>query len=122
MIENQAARLFSIKKPCDSVVIAACDCLVQGGMRVIQSFDLQLARANQGPCSCPYHGTELCDCQMIVLLIYSVQDIPVTLVCHGHDGWTHLSLVDNPGQKVSQESVSIIKEILSPLKLILSEH
>jgi hypothetical protein len=72
-----------------------------GHLDVIRSFELQLARANQELCSCRYHGTELCDCQMIVLLIYGVQDIPVTLVCHGHDGWTHLSLVDNPGQKVS---------------------
>lgn len=114
MIENHAVELFSIQVSCDSVVAAAFDLLIHHGLQVMRSFDLQLARVNQELCSCPYRGTKLCDCQMIVLLIYGVQDIPVTLVCHGHDGWTHLSLVDNPEQKVPQASASIIKEILSP--------
>lgn len=114
MIENHAVELFSIQVSCDTVVATAFDLLSHHGLQVMRSFDLPLARANQELCSWPYHDTKLCDCQMIVLLIYGVQDIPVSLICHGHDSWTHLSLVDHPGQKVSQASASIIKEILSP--------
>ena len=118
MIENQAAELFSIQKSCDSVVALACNLLGQHGLQVTRSFDLQVARTNQNQCSCPNHGTGSCDCQMIILLIYGIQDVPATLVAHGHDGWTYLSLVDHPGQKISPGSVSIIKDILLPAQLI----
>lgn len=117
MIDNQATELFSIPKSCDSVVDAAYELLTGNEFQVIRSFDLQLARAGHDQCTCPYHGTELCDCQMIVLLIYGLQEMPAALVIHGHDGWTHLSLVNSPGQEVSTESMRRIKKILSPVTL-----
>jgi len=116
MIDNKAVELFSVRMSCDSVAASAGDLFIRRGFPVIRTFDLQLARTNQGQCSCPHHGTELCDCQMVMLLIYGLQELPVTLVCHGYDGWTHLSLVDSPEQRISLENVSVIEEILQ------SEH
>jgi hypothetical protein len=112
MIDNNAVELFSVRKSCGSVVAAAGKRFIRHGFQVMRTFDLQLARASQSQCSCPHHGTELCDCQMIMLLIYGLQDLPVTLVCHGYDGWTHLSLVDSPEQRISLENLSIIEDIL----------
>ena len=112
MIDNNAVELFSVRMSCDSVVAAAGDRFIRQGFPVIRTFDLQFARASQGQCSCPHHGTELCNCQMVMLLIYGLQDIPVTLVCHGYDGWTHLALVDSPEQRISLENLSIIEDIL----------
>jgi hypothetical protein len=116
MIENHSVELFSIQKACDEIVAAASDLFSQCGYPVIRSFDLQRARASQSQCKCPHHGTELCDCQMIIMLIYGIQQAPVTLIFHGHDGWTYLSLAENPGQEISQESASILQGILSPIQ------
>ena len=61
--------------------------------------NLQAARAAHTCCPCPHHGTEQCDCQMIVLLVYDRQRRPLTLVAHGHDGQTHFSLDESPKQQ-----------------------
>lgn len=116
MIENHAVELFSLQIACDELVLAASELLKQNGYTVIRSFDLKAARASQGQCSCPHHGTDLCDCQMVILLIYGIQVSPVSLICHGHDGWTYLSLAESPEQKISQENAGIIQNILSPMQ------
>src|SRR5215207_5724796 len=43
-----------------------------------QSFDLHAARAGLRHCTCPNHGTEDCDCQMIVVPEYGNAKEPVT--------------------------------------------
>jgi hypothetical protein len=65
--------------------------LSRAGLRVVQTFDLQIARQAHPECSCPHHGTEQCSCQLVILLIYSKQEEPATLVIHGQDGTTWLS-------------------------------
>jgi len=65
------------------------------GLRVTRSFDLQSARhALRDPesCSCPHHGTAECTCQYVVLLVDAGAGSPLTLVAHGHDGMTRLSM------------------------------
>jgi hypothetical protein len=37
---------------------------------------------------------EACDCQMVVLLVYGKENLPVSLVAHGHNGQTWFSLVE----------------------------
>ena len=49
-------------------------------------------------CSCPYHGANPCDCQMVVMLVYGTAGLPATLVAHGHHGRTWITLVDTPEQ------------------------
>jgi hypothetical protein len=67
--------------------------LHQAGMRSVQTFDLHTARAASHDCECPHHGTDQCDCQMVVLLVYGKVEEPVTLILHGNDGTTSLSIV-----------------------------
>ena len=66
--------------------------LTHVGFRVVQTFDLQVARLAHPNCLCPHHGTDDCNCQMIVVLVYGNQGDPATLVIHGQDGKTWLSL------------------------------
>jgi hypothetical protein len=70
--------------------------LEQAGLQVTRSFDLQMARSTHSHCTCPHHGTERCDCQMVVLLVYGKTGRPATLVAHGRDGVTQVSLVNTP--------------------------
>src|SRR5512144_780520 len=65
--------------------------LSRAGLRVVPTFDLQIARLAHPDCSCPHHGTEQCSCQLVILFIYSTQEQPVTMVIHGQDGRTSLS-------------------------------
>jgi hypothetical protein len=65
--------------------------LSRASLRVVQTFDLQIARLAHPDCSCPHHGTEQCSCQLVILLIYGKQEEPATLVIHGQDEKTRLS-------------------------------
>ena len=81
------------------------------GLRVMQTFDLRLVTSlNQGYCTCPHHGTAQCDCQLVVLLVYGNEEGPVSLMLHGSDGQTWLSLVDRPGQPANTTTVTSIQQ------------
>jgi len=64
------------------------------GLLVKPSFDLQVARSAHNSCACPHHGSALCDCQIVVLLVYDGEDGPVSLILHSQDGTTFLSMAD----------------------------
>jgi hypothetical protein len=74
--------------------------LQRQGLHIITTFDFQLARAPHSECSCPHHGTENCNCQYVVLLVYEPQyDYTVyrTITVHGQDKQVWLSLLNRPG-------------------------
>src|SRR5512140_2678676 len=62
------------------------------GLRLVETFDLQTARLALTGCTCPYHGTADCDCQMVVLMVYGEAAAPAALMLHGNDGQTWVSL------------------------------
>ena len=86
--------------------------LSSAGYRVLQTFDLHDARFAVADCTCPHHGTNKCDCQMIILLIYGKAEEPATLMLHGNDGQTWLSLVDTPLQPADPALQSSIERAL----------
>jgi hypothetical protein len=83
------------------------------GFRVLSSFDLRAALASQPDCTCPHHGRQECSCQMVVLLVYGKGEQPSTLVLHGCDGKTFLSLVDSPQQRVEKGLMELLYKKLS---------
>jgi hypothetical protein len=103
-----------LRKECDEAVCWLSERLNQAGLQVVQTFDRQVARAAHGSCSCPHHGTEQCDCQMVVLLVYENANQPASLVAHGRDGQTWFSLVDSPQQRVEARFEALILDILAP--------
>lgn len=105
--------LLTLRMDGETATKSLTEALEGAGLQIVPSFDLQTARATQTNCTCPYHGTEQCNCQMVVLLIYPQFGEHVTLVIHSHNEQTHISLVDNPQQQPNTEIVNLILETLS---------
>jgi hypothetical protein len=80
---------------CDDAADHLSKTLRDMGFEVVRSFDLQTARRglrDPDGCSCPNHGTSRCDCQYVVLLVSGRGGEPVTIVAHGYDDQTLLSV------------------------------
>lgn len=86
--------------------------LNSAGLQVEQTFDLQVARVSHGGCSCPHHGTEQCSCQMVVLLVRSEDTEPLTLILHGNDGETNLTIVNLAGKHANLNLDTTIRLVL----------
>jgi hypothetical protein len=84
------------------------------GLQFEQTFDLQAARISHVGCACPHHGTEQCSCQMVVLLIRDESRDPLTLIVHGHDGYTNLSIVTLTGRRSNPNLDATIRLALLP--------
>lgn len=97
------AQILTLEYPSEEAVRWITDTLISADLKVAISFDLRAARATHVECSCPHHGTAACDCQMVVLLVYGADVYPASLVVHGRDGRTYVSLVSSPGQRPPRE-------------------
>lgn len=103
---------LSVDYPCDQVLAWTREQLLKAGLRPVQTFDLLAARAAFHDCSCPNHGTDKCDCQMVVLLVYGNVIEPVTLIIHGNDGQSWLSFGNGLVQHTDEVIRSTIERIL----------
>jgi len=111
---------LSINHPSDEALQWTKKQLLQAGLRPIQTFDLHTARLALHDCPCPNHGTEECDCQMVVLLVYGkVADVstplntsPATLILHGNDGQTWVSIANDPQQRTDEKLINSIRQAL----------
>lgn len=103
---------LSVNHPCDETLRWTTKQLSRAGLRAVQTFDLHAARAALHDCSCPNHGTQDCDCQMVVVLVYGDAEQPITLFLHGNDGQTWLSIADEPSQRVDAKLLAGIREAL----------
>jgi hypothetical protein len=92
---------LSINRPADEVLYWSKEQLQQVDLRSVQTFDLHATRVGLHNCPCPHHGTDACDCQMVVLLIYGKETEPVTLILHGSNGQTWLSIASDLQPKMS---------------------
>lgn len=110
---------LTVDLPCDMALQAAKKKLSQTGLRALQTFDLHTARLAQQECPCPNHGTEDCDCQMVVLMVYGETPEPATLILHGSDGQTRFSIADDPSQRADRKLVASIKQALD-IKAVVS--
>jgi len=97
---------------CDEALRWSSQHLTKSELRVIQTFDLYAARHALRDCPCPHHGTSDCDCQMLVLLVFGEAVEPVTLILHGNNGQTWLSIVEAPDQKSNSKTAAAIKNAL----------
>lgn len=88
-----------IERAIERVMPELLAALQRQGLHVTTTFDFQLARAPHGECSCPHHGTENCNCQYMVMLVYEPQygyAVYRTLTAHGQDENVWLSLLQHP--------------------------
>lgn len=107
---------LTLDQPCDQVQTWVSGQLTSAGFRVVQTFDLQDARLAHSDCPCPHHGTDHCNCQMIVLMVYQKQKKidPATLLLHGQDGRTWLSMANPNLKRASHQLEAAIKHTLIP--------
>ncbi len=91
---NQNRPILFVQQPWDDAVPFFVERMQQSGLQVIRTFDLHETRVDDTTCNCPHHGTDKCDCQMVVLLVYGKDNQPASLVAHGHNGQTWFSLVE----------------------------
>jgi hypothetical protein len=110
---------LSIYCPCDEALPKVNKQLKEAGLRTVQTFDLHSAMTGTHGCSCPNHGTEECDCQMVVLLVYGAAAEPVTLLLHGNSKQTWISLADTILQNPNPQLQITIQKALGRQE---SEH
>ncbi len=103
--------LLKVNKACGDSVLWATHRLEEAGYQTVRTFDLQVSRLAHFDCPCPHHGTEKCDCQMVVLLVYMGKRKPVTMIIHGSDQTSWFYLVNTPQQSVEHHLESIIQEL-----------
>jgi hypothetical protein len=113
------SHFLTVNYSCDRTLQWTNQRLQQAGLRSVQTFDLHTARTGSHDCQCPNHGTEACDCQMIVLLVYGDTVEPVTLILHGNDGQTWLSTPEATASRSSLKEQ--IRQVLNSEKLVSSD-
>jgi hypothetical protein len=112
----QTTPLIVLSGDSQPAITLTMETLASAGLLVVRSFDLQVARATHTHCTCPHHGTDRCNCQLVVLLVYEKDKQPVTLVAHGYDGETQLAFVDHPDQHPDPDLIETIRHTLSYIK------
>lgn len=113
--------ILKVQMDCRKTASLAAEKLQVDGFQVVETFDLQMAKSahtkyGHAGCTCPHHGTDRCDCQMVILLVYGADLTPVTLLFHGRDQHTQVQWVTQPGQRVKPElELKIWKAVARPL-------
>ncbi len=126
----EKAPFLVVEQPYETTVAWIVERLHNLGLQTTITFDLQVARHAHTNCSCPHHGTEQCDCQMVVILVYGQGSKPVSLVVHSHevsprwlhgamatrhgDAITQLSFVDTPQQPINPQLEKLLLRTLTP--------
>lgn len=105
---------LGLKKDCSEAIQWISGHLKGSGLQVVQTFDLHATRLDHSLCSCAHHGTEQCDCQMVVLLVYENGFPPTSVVAHGHDGQTWFMLGDAPQENIYTSLEAAIQYALVP--------
>ncbi|MGE5250127.1 MAG: hypothetical protein ACM3QS_07905 [Bacteroidota bacterium] len=111
---NTLPSFMCVPRPTDQTLDWLTRSLAREGMRVLRTFDLRLNTGLALDCPCAHHGTEECDCQMTVVLVYGKASHPVSLVLHSSDGKTWLSLVNNAHQRADPSLLMSIEQALRP--------
>ncbi len=83
------------------------------GLQVEQTFDLRVARLLHAGCPCPHHGTDKCSCQMVVLLVRCEGNDPITLILHGNDDQTSLSVINLSGKRSNFDLDAAVRRALT---------
>jgi hypothetical protein len=110
---NDNTPFMKMDQPCEEAVGWLADRLGRAGLSVMRTFDLQVACHIQIACPCPHHGTDLCDCQMVVLLVYQGNREPITVIVHGYNSQTWFSVVDTPQQRADPQLQATIRNVVS---------
>jgi hypothetical protein len=104
--------VLSVSQTCNQTADLLKRRLMERGWKTLQTFDLHETRFAIDGCSCPHHGTQECDCDMVVLLVYGMEPEPVTVLLHGCDGQTHVAFPEDAESKIKQASLVALRQAL----------
>jgi|GEM_PF-1750339 len=110
---NQINSLINLSLNCDDSVDLIVNIFLKDDLRVSRSFDLQSACSAFSDNICRSHGEESCDCQLVVLLVYDGDQIPVSVVLHGHNGMSQIGIADDLGPVAPSKLQKRIENLLS---------
>ncbi len=122
---SQSRLILSLNQSCEEALCWIDDRLKTAGLLPLRTFDMKMADKGHAECTCPYHGTAECNCQIVVLLVYrgkrlkNLGEIPVSLMVHGHDDQTWLYIVDSPQQRPDARLEASLRQTLIP---VLPDH
>lgn len=111
-------QLITLNLTAEEAITWIKQALTQTGLQVHRSFDLRSSRALATGCLCPHHGTAVCDCQMVVLLLYGSDSRPATLVIHSHNGQTWLTLANSAAERPSPTLISLITQAITAMTAV----
>ncbi|HLO14683.1 MAG TPA: hypothetical protein VK206_07640 [Anaerolineales bacterium] len=103
-----------LDKTCDQALSWVNEQLSSASLRTVQTFDLQVARLAHPECTCPHHGEAECNCQMVVLLVYRKQEDPATLIIHGQENKSWISLAAPINRHNNRQLEIAIRHVLTP--------
>lgn len=109
-----SAPFLKVNKDCGNSVLWATRRLDRAGYQTMRTFDLRASHLAHFDCPCPQHGTQECDCQIVVLLVYQGKQAPITMIIHGSGRTSWFYLVNTPQQPVEPEREITIQAILAP--------
>lgn len=108
-----------VELPYENAIVAMTDRFSMHGLHVLVTFDLPFTDNPGMNCTCWRHGSEECTCRMSVFLIYGLGASPISMLAHGYEDRTWLSLVDSLHQPVDS---SARDKIISIMAGIFPEH
>ncbi len=79
--------------------------LNQVGFQAFKSFDLKLSETEQGR-QCPYHLSNGCDCEIIVVLLSCAQFSATAIIGYCRDGVVEFSLIECPNLREISEKIA----------------
>ncbi len=109
---NGMRNLFNLDLAFDEALSWLTIQLSAARLRVVRTFDLQETFANPADCPCEHPPGEVCNCRMVILLVYGEAARPASLVAMGNPERTCFSLVDSPQQRVEAGLEIGIREAL----------
>lgn len=96
--------------------------LQQCGLRVMRSFDLRAAQTKTASCVCQRQLLSLCDCQLVVLLVYGRAPEPLTVVVSGHGDQTDIGIASDtfvhPDPQLTREVLEALVGLGDRLNLL----
>lgn len=104
--------LLTLSQTAEKTIAWIMTRLMSSGFQVEQTFDLHAARISQVDCPCPKHGKSDCTCQMVVLLVRGQEIQPGTIVVHGRDGETRISLLDLAVQSIDEKIIQALLPVM----------
>ncbi len=107
---------FLVDQPFEKAIVNLTDRLISRGFHMLVTFDLPGSSQAGLGCTCPHHGSDACTCRLSFILIYGLGTGPVSMLAHGSDGKTWLSLVDTPQQPVDpaeREQIQCILDLVA---------